>query len=143
MRELKFRAWNGEILSDSFYPTELIDDLCGGLITRGGVSVSWNEKGYDRCQNWEQFTGLKDKNGKEICQNDIIKDPDGNTYRIYKWYGGFVMKIPAYSHEKRDLDEIDCLVTSALSDSQVRGYIEQSCEIIGNIHENPELLEIK
>ena len=139
MLELKLRAWNPAEEEMSF-PFNIGDGHDGVYIhdtmfrsCKLGVCLS-------DCI-LEEYTGLKDKNGKEIFQNDIIEDIQGITYRVYKWYGGFVIKIPAYAHEKRDLDEIDCLVTMSLSDSQTRGYIEHSCEIIGNTHENKELLE--
>ena len=79
-----------------------------------------------------QFTGLTDKNGKKIFEGDIIKIPDdydefginaGAVYEVYFAFGGFRLK-PKRSNAKGFWLEDD-----------------KTVEIIGNIHENPELLE--
>lgn len=77
-----------------------------------------------------QSTGLKDKNGKEVFVGDIIKCTRGCPHEVYleKEYGGtFIGGMPAVY--LKDLGE---------------GYAwTEHEEIIGNIYENPELLEDK
>lgn len=70
-----------------------------------------------------QFTGLYDKNGKEVFEGDVVKLPAGNM-RVSFSDGAFVL-IPPKTN----------VIYEAL------GLIEDEYEIIGNIHENPELLE--
>nr|DAD67319.1 MAG TPA: YopX protein [Siphoviridae sp. ctuHg3] len=75
-----------------------------------------------------QSTGLKDKNGKEVFVGDIIKCTRGCLHEVYieKEYGGtYIGGMPAVY--LKDLRE---------------GYAwTEHEEIIGNIYENPELLE--
>ena len=77
-----------------------------------------------------QSTGLRDKNGKEVFVGDIIKCTRGCLHEVYieKEYGGtYVGGMPAVY--LKDLRE---------------GYAwTEHEEIIGNIYENPELLEDK
>ena len=69
-----------------------------------------------------QYTGLKDKNGKEIWEGDVIKDT-----------GGCAPKIGAVIYEN---GEFRGLYNFPKQDN-VCGF----CEIIGNIHDNPEPLK--
>ena len=78
------------------------------------------------------FTGLTDKNGKKIFESDIVKIPDdyeefginaGEIYEVYFAFGGFRLK-PKYSKANGFWLEDD-----------------ETVEIIGNIYDNPELLE--
>ena len=74
--------------------------------------------------NWEQCTGLKDKNGKLIYENDKIKDWKNNRFVIAfdGQYAQFVAK-----------DENGWV-------SPIERDVLEDCEIIGNIHENADLL---
>ena len=90
-----------------------------------------------------QFTGLKDKNGKEIYEGDVLKQVkkssregcesssyDKNNFEVVFKYGSFWLQRP-YSDSVyiRDFPNIDEFV----------GF--ECFEIVGNIYENPELLE--
>jgi len=76
---------------------------------------------------WMQFTGLLDKNGKEIYEGDLIKDSDSN-------YIGEVI-----------FDEDSLCFTTKFQDNDLWGFIprhgkDNHCEVIGNIYAN--LLEV-
>lgn len=85
-----------------------------------------------------QYTGLKDKNGKEIYADDLLKDQYGVVFRVYSIPGGFAYKESVWQKDTKKWSGIDLMV--ATSFAQGLSYIQQSCEVIGNIYENPELL---
>lgn len=136
-REIKFRVWyKGRIKDSSGFPQLYCEP---GMIYNA-------EKTYDSgegdcfgsfldCEDYEvmQFTGLKDKNGKEIYEGDIVHWPgwDGKTYQVcYDRWG-----IPALAGIKTceggDFKEFEMQYKATPG----------KCEVLGNIYENPELLE--
>lgn len=87
MRQIKFRAWDkhGEIFRTEFY------------INFDGVLYYNSSIGIKKCteDNYvlNQFTGLLDKNGKEIYQGDIMKFLDENWLVIYfEQYASFMLQ---------------------------------------------------
>lgn len=77
--------------------------------------------GNDKHFDIMQYTGLKDKNGKEIYEGDIGTDINDDMYEVRFDDGAFVVI--------RDGNVIEPL-------SEVESYME----VIGNIYENPELI---
>ena len=73
-----------------------------------------------------QFTGLIDKNGKRIFEDDIIKTIEGAFKVVYE-HGAVWL----YDELLLSNDHLDFLGS----------YITESIEVIGNIHDNPELLK--
>ena len=109
MREIKFRAWDGLRMT-----------LCG-------ISFN-NSNGWLEIPSRSilmQFTGLSDKNGKEIWEGDIITGLIGQSHQV-SW------------------DEDKCAFVLR---KPFDGCLPDKCsaakfwEVIGNIYENPELLE--
>lgn len=129
----KFRAWYvlaeemiNEILMISFVRKEIIGKFSDGSTS---VPLKFEDKRNGEDVILMQSTGLKDKNGKEVFVGDIIKCTRGCLHEVYieKEYGGtYVGGMPAiYLKGIRE------------------GYAWTGDEeIIGNIYENPELLEV-
>ena len=109
MREIKFRAWNGETCKMTYYDF---------LYTSQVKNFSEGTWSLDKLM---QYTGLKDNNGKEIYEGDIVKTRAfGDRTTIVNW------------------NKIAWFAGGDFMDA-----IGQSHEIIGNIWENPELLTSK
>lgn len=122
-----FRAYDGSSLSRMYQPDEVMvgnGDIW--IIDEDSVAGDWI---VNNDLHLMQSTGLKDKNGKEVFIGDIIKCTRGCLHEVYleKEYGGtFIGGMPAI------------YLKGLLS-----GYAwTEDEEIIGNIYENPELLEV-
>lgn len=131
MREIKFRVWSE---SEQRYIYGLSRYLFGS---------DDNEKctlyiPQDFKAIFEQYTGLKDKNGREIYEGDIL----GGIYEH-----GYI----AYCDKCKQLQFFDadmgCMMCSGdiywrdIVESERDGELVGELEVIGNIHENPELFK--
>jgi len=119
MRELKFRGWNprtNEMYYQVFVGQKPIDDL-------DKFFKETSEDGFV----WMQCTGLKDKNGKEIYEGDIILG-DQFVEWVDKDAARFDQEYCCYGIQNGKYNLV------AYSDGE--DFI-----VIGNIYENPELLE--
>ena len=104
MREIKFRAWD-EVNKLYYY----------------NVQNTYDEKIGDNFQNVldnenlmvEEYTGLKDENGVDVYENDIVKTSDGR------------ITVVEYKHGSYD---------------PVYWYSSDATEVIGNIHQDSDLL---
>ena len=86
-----------------------------------------------------QYIGIEDIKGYEIYEGDILKGHDGFIYRIWRVCGGFATNVHVEKF-KKDINMDYPFPLQPLADEQTVSYFENSCEIIGNIYENPELL---
>ena len=80
----------------------------------------------------EQCSGLRDKNGKLIYEGDIVYSPfDNGTKKVIFW-DNYLASFMAYNRypDKRYYQGLSS-----------KYFIELEFEVVGNIHENPELLE--
>lgn len=119
-RAIKFRAWD---IEDKKYWT-------------AGFSIDCDTGGiYDDCERYwdssevivEQFTGLVDKNGKEIYENDVIETKFGVINKISWYQSGWIFHNPVEN-------------PNALIRFSDNPGIENEIIVVGNIHEQPELI---
>lgn len=128
MREIKVRAW--------YKPYKQMCQVESLRFDGNGVytAVLIEEPFYDRRIVEadeiviEQFTGLKDKNGKAIYENDIIFQKPLSKNSI-GWVGNIIFKQGAFMAEVYERGKI--VMYLFLSDFKP----EKTCEVIGNIHE--------
>ena len=118
-REIKFRAWDKyhQHMLDDFY-FQNIDDS------------NWVNVGFERLKDLKdlvimQFTGLLDKNGKEIYEGDVVANV-------------------IYFDEPRKLEfNVLGAVSTVFKGSQfsITTHMLRDIEVIGNIYSNPELVK--
>lgn len=129
MKELKFRVWDKEreaFLNNVFIDSEgKLYQFSKGTIF--GIVITYLDS---ENKNISKFTGLHDKNGKEIFEGDIIKIKD-ETYRI-TWNGCF---------SSFDMTNID--KAKQYKDLYILNKDYEKSEIVGNIYQNRDLLENK
>jgi len=127
-REIKFRAFDTSMPYMS-NPFTLYDIQSGKIQFTKDVSIM-------------QFTGMYDKNGKEIYEGDLCKISIGHPYRTAKTYQ-VIFRNGAFQMLPTDGEVSIAFVTmtkQALDNGYEYDHIGEFIEIIGNIYENPELL---
>lgn len=124
MREIKFR---GKELGTGKWVQGDLHILC----TRPHIHIPY--KSYIDLSTIGQFTGLRDINGKDIYEGDIIKSSHGTLHYIV--YDNDLACFKAVVARYNPLGEYETLS---------KGWVVQfNKEVIGNIHDNPELLKGK
>lgn len=120
-REIKFRSWvKGE--SKMIYD---FDELPNNALSETDEYILM------------QYTGLKDKNGKEIYEGDILESKYGGigVVKYHKNWGAFYYSMVTGTDEYRQ-------IVPMMSSDPFSGFdaVKKQYEKVGNIYENPELL---
>lgn len=148
MRDIKFRVWDKEYEKMTYFDDEDYEYKPPFVFRLDQVLKK--DSNYDDYEDFEyndvtdsvevmQYTGLKDKNGKEIYEGDIIEfsyDMFVGNFDTFVAKGKVVFKegafyVEIFENERTTKDEAYLLYSINLD----------TIEVIGNIHDNPELLE--
>lgn len=153
-RKIKFKGWDTvnkimipklAVYSDGSVGFAFSDEMNEGFVHQD--HLEFLEEGWAHCLNGEiiplQYTGLKDKNGDEIFEGDIISTPYNDTYDFARfvvvwnehdtcWYRDCI----ALHHKENGFKDISRggYCTGGLSSK-----IQEDIEIVGSIYLNPEL----
>jgi len=146
-REIKFRAWDksGKKLVN-FTLNDLLDLQCKVETESLGIRDEASNRMYETVM---QYTGLKDKDGREIYEGDILSLPDSEFELVTDYEGPTHAANSIGKIVRGDLGwQID--VPKDLGGDYISGIMylskvideigEEGWEVIGNIHENPELI---
>lgn len=124
MREILFR---GNTINKNWFYGLLVNKHGKWYINKPGSPVAYEIQPETICQ----YTGLNDKNGKKIWENDILeghlddKFPEDVTREKVIWHESGWKTEESGSVDKTYLDEFDT----------------ENFEVVGNVFDNPELLE--
>lgn len=130
MREIKFRAWD-RVGNLGMCSVECIDFLYSKAWFVGNSGGAKVGRIIESECFLMQYTGLKDKNGKEIYEGDIVK-----KYNEVSELGGYSMLKVQWNIARACFE----LYNGTPEDYTYLYKTEEKLEIIGNIYENPELL---
>lgn len=134
-REIKFRAW--------------FDEGRPGTQMREVLELKWTKHprallrggGLAQIEDLMQYTGLKDKNGVEIYEGDVVRHPVGVGEVKFGWFDS--SHEAGYSRYHYHQGFYIAEGQEVARDSVDEDVDWQKVEIIGNIYENPELLGVQ
>lgn len=144
MREIKFRAWDAE--SKIMYDPILILNKKNCTVKKGDIDFSAEVRLnflLGECNHvLMQYAGLKDKNGKEIYEGDILKIDKAKGNYIVRYYEPLMQFVFEPKIDTPVGENVLAMATNPRKRNVKNGSV-MHVEVIGNIHENPELLTPK
>lgn len=136
-REIKFRAWDNldkrMITHEQEYIPVRVTSFGVLRLNPHHKEGFWEFQDEDRFELM-QFTGLKDKNGVDIFESDIIKGNHKDLFIIESINGGLQLYNIRYFGQPHNE-----LIAEATCNAQTKRWLEES-EVVGNVIQNPELL---
>jgi len=147
MREIKFRAWNGGMMRFLDQGDFIIEER--GMLAPDEMGDKWKERDWTLMQ----FAGLKDKNGKEIYEGDIVTKLNLNIFHSngklnrdrcleYIEWGVVAFMFPTCQFMLVRGKESIWKWADSYNNTIKLEFSRESLEleVVGNIHENPELI---
>ena len=151
MREIKFRAWDSKNKKMIGFDLSTIygyeGEVCGVILPDEQTVLNFNSgygmKGFNQDLNIMQFTGLKDKNGVDIYESDIVETckedySEKCIVRFGKFESSHEAGVSRHHYHQGFYLEKDGSQYFGACDEDPNMF---ALTVIGNIHENPELLE--
>ena len=141
MREILFKAKrldNGEWVEGSLLQTTAVS-LKSFIVESSCYTFDkwdWNECAQVDTDTICQYTGLTDKNGKKIWENDVVKFEDCEM-STESGYGDCFVNVGKIAY---DTDTMSYFITDRITVDMEDMDIKNDIEVIGNIFDNPELL---
>jgi uncharacterized phage protein (TIGR01671 family) len=145
MRPIKFRGWH-TTQKKMYSAEEMAEDQLTLLPTGQFINVSGKSTRLSTIFPSDkfiplQFTGLHDKNGKEIYEGDILRPQEG----MIRFYDNHIWVI-VFSKKRCGFGLVTTKNYPSFCNGLCDGTVNMShnreiFEVIGNIHKNPELLE--
>ena len=145
-REIKFRAWDKTYSLMNYKVQVGNTDYADQNYTCNSIWVDYGDiknigwiNADDKCIDLMQYTGLKDKNGVEIYEGDIIGGYPHGTVQV-KWNNDYACFECVWIEQECDEagecydKEISSLLANELDNCK------DAWKVIGNIYQNPELL---